>query len=83
MCKILSFYSIISDVCPNSGVTTTVDNVKVDNVSWSNRWKIVLIVLWVIVWIFVILVIIFAVRAKMNQEDELEKVEQANEEENS
>jgi hypothetical protein len=79
MCKILSFYSIVSDACPDSTTRIVADDVQVDNANGSNRWKIILIVLWIIVGIFVVLVIIFAVRAKMNQEEESEQLE-ANEE---
>jgi len=73
MCNILAFYSIASDACPNNAirVVDNADTIKVDNGNVSSRrWKIVLIILWIIAAIFVTLVIIFAVRAKMNQEKE-------------
>lgn len=73
MCKILAFYSIASDACPNNAIKaiTNADTIKADNATgWTSRWKIVLIILWIIVGIFVVLVIIFAIRAKMNQETE-------------
>jgi heme/copper-type cytochrome/quinol oxidase subunit 2 len=49
---------------------TNPDGIVASNAASSNRWKIILIVLWILVGIFVILVIIFAVRAKMNQQEE-------------
>lgn len=73
MCRILAFYGIISDACPNDNVriVTNADTIKADNAAWwSSWWKIVFIILWIIAGIFVILVIIFAVRAKMNQEED-------------
>lgn len=76
MCKILDFYSIVSDLCSDGSTKVVLDDVKVDNASGSNRWKIILIVLWTIIWIFVVLVIIFAVRAKANQQTELEEAEE-------
>jgi len=75
MCNILAFYSIASDACPNNAirVVDNADTIKVDNGNVSSsRWKIVLIVIWIIAGIFVVLVIIFAIRAKMNQEKENE-----------
>jgi len=73
MCKILAFYTIVSDACPNDNVQIVAnpDTIKAVNGTWSSgRWKIILIVLWIIVGIFIILVIVFAVRAKMNKEEE-------------
>ena len=72
MCKILAFYTIVSDTCPNANVKIVANAaaIKSANASWSARWKIILIVLWIIVGIFVILVIVFAVRARMNQQEE-------------
>lgn len=72
ICKILSFYTIISDACPNENIKIVAnsDGIVASNAASSNRWKIILIVLWILVGIFVVLVIIFAVRAKMNQQEE-------------
>ncbi|MFA7298823.1 MAG: PKD domain-containing protein [Candidatus Absconditabacterales bacterium] len=73
MCRILAFYGIISDACPNDNVriVTNADTIKADNAAGgSSWWKIVFIILGIIAGIFVILVIIFAVRAKMNQEED-------------
>jgi len=73
MCKILGFYTIITAACPNDTIkmVANADDIQsVNGTSWSTWWKILLIVLWVIVGIFVILVVIFAVRAKMNQQQE-------------
>lgn len=76
MCNILAFYSIISETCPNDNVkiVANADTIKSANTpSSSPSWlKILLIVIGSIVGIFVILVIIFAVRAKMNQQEESE-----------
>ena len=72
MCKILAFYTIVSDTCPNANVkiVTNAAAIKSVNAGWSAWWKIIFIVLWIIVGIFVILVIVFAVRARMNQQEE-------------
>ncbi len=73
ICNILSFYSIVSELCPNDDVRIVpdADTIVANNVTWwSTWWKIVFIVLGIVVGIFVILVIIFAIRAKMNQQEE-------------
>ena len=73
MCKILSFYTIVSATCPNANVKiiANASAIKSANATWWSTWrKIILIVLWIIVGIFVILVIVFAVRARMNQQEE-------------
>lgn len=73
VCKILAFYGIISEACPNDNVkvVTGADSIQADNASsWSTWWKVVLIVLGCIVAAFVVLVIVFAIRAKMNQQEE-------------
>jgi len=75
MCNILNFYTILSDACPNDNVkiVANADTIKSANATSSSTWwKIALIVLWIIVGVFVILVIIFAIRAKMNQKEEME-----------
>jgi heme/copper-type cytochrome/quinol oxidase subunit 2 len=63
----------VSDACPNDNVkiVANADTIKADNATWwSTWWKIILIILWIVVGIFIILVIVFAVRAKMNQTEE-------------
>lgn len=73
MCNILSFYTIISDACPNDNVkiVANADTIKSANAPWwSSRWKIILIILWILVGAFIVLVIIFAIRARMNQQEE-------------
>ncbi len=77
MCNILAFYSIVSDACPNDNVkiVANADTIKSDNASsWSSWRKILLIILWVFVGIFVILVIVFAIKAKRNQEEDTEEM---------
>lgn len=76
MCRILAFYSIASDACPDNDIkpVANADTLQADNSSWwSNRLKILLIIIGVVVGIFVILVIVFAVRAKMNQEKDTDE----------
>lgn len=73
MCKILSFYTIVSSLCPNDNVqiVPNADTIKPDNAGvGSSRWKIVLIIFGILAGLFVVLVIIFAIRAKMNQQKE-------------
>lgn len=71
MCKIISFYQIASEACPDNVIQDVSTATK--SRSWSTWWKVVLIVLWILVWIFVALVIVFAVKAKMNQQEENEE----------
>lgn len=76
MCNILVFYGIVSDACPNDNVkiVANADTIQSDNASsWTRWWKVLLIILWIFVGIFVVLVIIFAIRAKKNQEEEGEE----------
>jgi hypothetical protein len=76
MCKILAFYTIASDACPDNDIKVVQggDEIQPENsAKGGSRLKIVLIILGILVGIFVILVIIFAVRAKMNQEKETEE----------
>ncbi|MCX6823805.1 MAG: PKD domain-containing protein [candidate division SR1 bacterium] len=73
MCKILAFYTIVSDACPNDNVkiVANADAIKAANATGgSTWWKIILIVLGIVVGVFIILVIVFAVRARMNQNEE-------------
>lgn len=73
MCKILAFYSIASEACPDNDIKVVQgsEQIQSENASGGSSWlKIVLIILWILVGAFVILVIVFAVRAKMNQERE-------------
>lgn len=73
MCKILAFYTIASDACPDNDIKVVQggDEIQPENAAkGGSRLKIVLIILGILVGIFVVLVIIFAVRAKMNQEKE-------------
>ncbi len=78
ICDILWFYSIISDACPNENIQlpANADTIKAETTSTTNRLKIILIILWVVVGAFVVLVIIFAVRARINQQrEEAENIE--------
>ncbi len=78
MCKILAFYSIASDACPDNDIKVVqwADDIQSDNASsGGSRWKIILIILWILVSVFIVLVIVFAVRAKMNQQEEDEIIE--------
>jgi hypothetical protein len=47
ICKILSFYTIISDACPNENIKIVAksDGIVASNAASSNRWQIILIVL--------------------------------------
>ncbi len=72
VCKIIGFYTIVSDACPGDNVRIVADSqtIKAVNPSWTSRWKVLFIILWILVGAFAILVIIFAVRAKINQQKE-------------
>ncbi|MCX6825204.1 MAG: PKD domain-containing protein [candidate division SR1 bacterium] len=73
ICKILGFYTIVTDACPSDSVKVVAnsDTIKAVNAGGSSsRLRIVLIVLGIIVGAFVILVIIFAIRARMNQQED-------------
>lgn len=74
ICKITSFYNIITKACSSStqDIKEVPENVEIqsDSTSWISRLKIILrIIWWLIVW-FVSLIIIFAIRAKMRQAKE-------------
>jgi hypothetical protein len=45
MCKIIAFYSIVSDACPDSGTKIVTDDAEIDNDAGSNRWRVIFIVL--------------------------------------
>jgi len=68
MCKILAYYVIASEACPENDLKAIDTTISPDNSPGSGkRRRVLLIVLWVFVGIFVVLVIVFAVRAKLNQ----------------
>ncbi len=75
MCVILGFYSIASDACPDNALKLVDANttIKADNASGIAWWKILIIVFACLVGVFIILVIIFAIKAKMNQQEENEE----------
>ena len=82
ICKIVNFYGIVSASCPdNTKQLTNANQIKTTN-STTNRWRIIFIVLGIVVVAFVVLVIVFAVKAKMNQRSD-EEASETTEAENS
>jgi len=71
ICKITIYYNIPSEKCVSEDTKPTNDTwVKTETGSKSGL-KILFIVLWTFVWIFVIIIVIFALKAKINkQQDE-------------
>jgi hypothetical protein len=76
ICKIVSFYNLVSTLCPNNNVKIVTTTVTVANPSKISRWRIILRVVGIAAGIFVALVIVFAIRARMKksagEEDEEE-----------
>jgi hypothetical protein len=73
ICVIMQFYGIPSTLCNSEDTKAVPEGLVVETGQKSSSLlKIVLIVLGVLVGIFLILVVIFAVRARMNQEQEEE-----------
>jgi len=70
MCNIIAFYSIASDACPNNAIKSVDAIIQSTPSSSISRRKIILIILWILLGAFVVLVIIFAIRAKVNQDKE-------------
>jgi hypothetical protein len=69
----MKIYTIQSNACVSEDTKVVPENIPTESwVKKINRLKIILIILWSLVWLFVILVIIFAVKAKINQESEIE-----------
>ncbi|MDD3262284.1 MAG: PKD domain-containing protein [Candidatus Absconditabacteria bacterium] len=71
ICKIMSLYSIPSDLCNTTDIRAVPDDIPVEQGEQStNRLKIIFIVLGIIVFGFIGLVVVFAVKAKLKQEKE-------------
>jgi len=71
ICKIMSIYTIPSSLCSTSDIKAVPENVAVEQWETSTNWlKIVFIVLGIVVVWFIGLVVVFAVKAKMKQEQE-------------
>lgn len=74
MCKILSFYSLASEACPENDIKVVDENTTaLSTSSGMVRRKIVLIIFGALVVVFVVLVVIFAIKAKMNQQEDNEE----------
>lgn len=78
ICTIMSFYSLVSPLCPNDSTKIVDGSVPVETTSsGSSSWlRIVLWVLGIGAWVFLLLVGVFAIRAKIRQaqEDEDEDI---------
>lgn len=72
LCKIMVYYNIPSESCSSTD-TKIVENENIQAESSSGSGlKILFIVLWSLVWIFVIIIVIFAIKARMNKDDDEE-----------
>jgi heme/copper-type cytochrome/quinol oxidase subunit 2 len=72
LCKIMAYYDIPSENC-SSDDTKIIENQWLETEkSWKWWLKILFIILGSFIWVFAILVIIFAVKAKLNKEEEEE-----------
>lgn len=73
ICVIMRFYSIPSALCNSEDTKAVPEGLAVESgKKASSLLKIILIILGSLVGLFLILVIIFAIRAKINQEKEEE-----------
>ncbi len=72
ICKIVTFYGIVSANCPSDNVKIISDTsgIQTENGTKTSRLRIVLIVVGIVAALFVLLIVIFAIRAKMNQNTE-------------
>ncbi len=73
ICKITRYYNIPSEKCTSED-TKIIDDSWIKAEKWARSWlKILLIVLWSLIWVFVAVIWVFAIKARMNkQEDEEE-----------
>ena len=71
ICKIMSIYTIPSSLCSTSDIKTVPENVTVETGESSTNWlKVIFIILGIAVVGFIGLVVVFAIKAKMKQEQE-------------
>jgi len=72
MCKIMAFYDIPSTSCNNDGLKTIPQETKTDAVKkWVKWWvKALFIILWVVVISFIGVVVMFALKARQNEEED-------------
>ncbi len=70
LCKIMAYYDIPSESCSSQDTKIVEDTWLETEEWWMSGLKILLIILWAFVWVFVVLVVIFAVKAKMNKDEE-------------
>jgi PKD repeat protein len=71
ICKIMSIYTIPSSLCSTSDIKVVPENMTVETGETSTNWlKIIFIVLGIVVVGFIGLVVVFAVKAKLKQEQE-------------
>ena len=72
LCKIMVYYNIPSESCISNDTKIVEEQaIEVEKSSGSGL-KILFIVLWALVWVFVILIVIFAIKARMNKDDDEE-----------
>jgi len=73
ICVIMQFYSIPSNLCNGEDIKAVPEDLAVESGKTSTSFlKIILIVLGILVGVFLVLVVIFAVRARMTQQQEEE-----------
>ncbi len=71
ICKIMSIYTIPSSLCSTSDIRTVPENLSVETGESSTNWlKVIFIILGIAVVGFIGLVVVFAIKAKMKQEQE-------------
>lgn len=73
ICKITLYHNIPSEKCESIDTKFVKDNwIKAE--TWSKSWlKILLIVLWSFVWLFVAIIVVFALKAKFNKNQDEEE----------
>lgn len=71
ICEVMWFYEIASPTCPDvSGITVPQTTTSTDTSVWGTVLKRTGIVVWVLWWIFLLIIIFFAVKARLQQDND-------------
>ena len=73
ICKITKYYNIPSEKCVSED-TKIIDDSWIKAEKWARSWlKILLTVFWSLLWLFILIIIIFAIKAKMNKQEDTDE----------
>ena len=70
LCKIMAYYDIPSESCSSQDTKIVEDEWIETEDEWISGLQILFIILSAFVWIFIVLVVIFAVKARMNKDED-------------